>query len=112
MTCACRMQSYICKELEEDIIIYLSPMHITQRAIIEYIVPDAHPSLMNLDRMQRVEVRTKMQGEIKYRKEQYIFQAMKKIRGNGCILAAHQFGEVKMILAIAIEFSPLLHFKI
>jgi len=67
MTCACRMQSYVCKELEKDII-YLSPMHITQRAIIEYVVPNMHPSLMDLDRMQRVEVRTKMQGEIKYRK--------------------------------------------
>jgi len=61
------MQSYVCKELEKDII-YLSPMHITQRAIIEYVVPNMHPSLMDLDRMQRVEVRTKMQGEIKYRK--------------------------------------------
>ena len=89
-TCACRMQSYVCKELKEDNI-YLSPMHITQRAIIGYDVPDADPRQVNLDMMQRVLVRTKMQGEIKYRKEQYIFQAMKKIRGNGCILAAHQF---------------------
>jgi len=51
MTCACRMQSYICKELEEDIIIYLSPIHITQRAIIGYDVVDKHPRLVNLDPM-------------------------------------------------------------
>jgi hypothetical protein len=51
MTCACMMQSYVCKELGKDII-YLSPMHITQRAIIGHDVPDTHPRLVNLDRMQ------------------------------------------------------------
>jgi hypothetical protein len=61
------------------------------RAIIGYDVLDTDPRLVNLDRMQRVLVRTKMQGEIKYRKGQYILQAMKKIRGNGCIHATHQF---------------------
>jgi hypothetical protein len=59
MTCACRMQSYVCKELGQPII-YISPMHITQRAIIGYGVPDMDPRLVNLDRMQRVLVRTKM----------------------------------------------------
>jgi hypothetical protein len=52
-TCACRMQSYVCKELWQPII-YLSPMHITQRATIGYDVPDTDPRLVNLDRMQRV----------------------------------------------------------
>jgi hypothetical protein len=33
-----------------------------------------------------------LQGEIKYRKGQYILKAVKKIRGNGCILAAHEYG--------------------
>jgi hypothetical protein len=33
-----------------------------------------------------------MQDEIKYRKGMYIYEAMKKIRENGCVLAAHQFG--------------------
>jgi hypothetical protein len=69
------------------------PNHrILYRAIIGYDVPDTDPRLVNLDRMQRVLVRTKMQGEIKYIKEQYILQAMKKIRGNRRIHAAHQFG--------------------
>ena len=35
---------------------------------IGYDVPDTDPRLANLDRMQRVLVQTKMQGEIKYRK--------------------------------------------
>ena len=67
MTRACRMQSYVCKELNKDVI-YLSPMHITQRAIIGYDVPDTDLRLVNLDRMQQVEVWVRMKGEIKYRK--------------------------------------------
>jgi hypothetical protein len=67
-------------------------MHITQRAIIGRDVPDTDPRLVNLDKMQRVLTRVKMQGEIKFRKGQYILQAMKKICGEGCILAAHEFG--------------------
>ena len=67
-------------------------MHITQRAIIGYDVPDTDPRLVNLDRMQQVLVRTKIQCEFKYRKGHYILQAMKKLRGNEFILTAHQFG--------------------
>ena len=89
-TCACRMQSYASKEIGDDVI-YLSPMHITQRAIVGYDVSDTHPDLVNLELMQRLEVRQRLRGEIMYRKGQYILQAMKKIDGNGCILAAHQF---------------------
>lgn len=60
--------------------------------------------MVNLDRMQRVLVRTKMQGELKYRKGQYILQNHEE--GIGCILAANQFGNVKTIHAIAIGFTP------
>jgi hypothetical protein len=90
-TCACRMQSYASNEIGDDVI-YLSPMHITQRAIIGYDVPDTHPDLVNLNPTQRQEVQYRMCSEIMYRKGQYILRAMKKIEGNGCILAAHQFG--------------------
>ena len=90
-TCACKMQSYIYKELNKNVI-YLSPMHITQRAISGYDISDTHPKLVNLTGLQRVEVRVKMRGEMMYRKGQYILEAMKKVRGNGCIRAAHQFG--------------------
>ena len=85
------MQAYATQQLGEDII-YLSPMHITQRAISGYDIPDTHPNLVNLTGLQWVEVRVKMRGEMLYRKGQYILEAMKKVRGNGCILAAHQFG--------------------
>ena len=85
------MQAYAFQQLGEDII-YLSPMHITQRAISGYDIPDTHPKLVNLTGLHRVEVRVKMQGEMMYRKGQCILEAMKKVRGNGCILVAHQFG--------------------
>jgi len=85
------MQAYATQQLGEDII-YLSPMHITQRAISGYDIPDTHSKLVNLTGLQRVEVRVKMQGEMMYRKGKYILEAMKKVRGNGCILAALQFG--------------------
>ena len=85
------MQSYVCKELDKDII-YLSPMHISQRAIIGFDIPDIDPRLVKLKGMERVLARNLMQGEINFRKGQYVLEAKKKIRGNGCILAAHQFG--------------------
>jgi hypothetical protein len=85
------MQSYACKEIGKNII-YLSPMHITERAIIGYDIPDTYPRLVNLQGLEKVEAWVLLQGEIKYRKGQYILKAMKKIRGNGCILAAQEFG--------------------
>jgi hypothetical protein len=47
-------------------------MNITQRAIIGHDVPDTHSRLVNLDGMERVLAWVKMQGEIKFRKGQYI----------------------------------------
>ena len=90
-TYACSMQSYVVNELEDNII-YLSPMHIIQRAIIGHDVSDMHPRLVNLDPIQRMEVRVRMRGEIMWRKGQYILKAMKKIEEHGCILVVHQFG--------------------
>ena len=84
------MQAYASKKLGADII-YLSPMHITQRAISGHDIPNTHPSLMNLDHLQRVEVRVKMRGGIMYKKGQYILKAIKMVQGNGYVLAAHQF---------------------
>lgn len=85
------MQSYVCKELDKDII-YLSHMHISQRTIIGFDIPDTDPRLVKRKGMERVLARNLMQGEINFRKGQYVLEAKKKIRGNGCILAAHQFG--------------------
>jgi len=45
------MQSYVCKELDKNII-YLSPMHISQRAIIGFDIPDTDPRLVKLKGMQ------------------------------------------------------------
>jgi len=84
----CRMQSYASQQLGDNII-FLSPMHITQRAITGHDVSDTHPRLVNLTPLQQVEVRVKMRGEIMYRKGQYILSAMKKVEDDGCILAVH-----------------------
>jgi len=64
-------------------------MHISQRAIIGFDIPHTDPRLVKLEGTERVLAQNLMQGEIKFRKGQYILEAMKKIRGNGCILAAH-----------------------
>ena len=72
------MQSYEYKELGENII-YLSPMHITQRAISEYDVPDTHPRLVNLSGVS--EWRSELKCEARSCIE----------KDDGCILAAHQF---------------------
>jgi hypothetical protein len=85
------MQAYVCKELGNPIV-YLSPMHITERAIIGYDIPNTHPRLVNLKGLEQVEAWVLLQGKIKFRKGQYILNAMKQIRGNGCILAAHELG--------------------
>ena len=66
-TCACRMQSYASKKIGDDVI-YLFPMHITQRAIIGYDVSNTHPDMVNLKQMQRLEVCQRLHGEIMYRK--------------------------------------------
>ena len=46
------MQSYVCKEMGRDII-YLSPMHLTERVIAGYHVPDTHDRLVYLDPKDR-----------------------------------------------------------
>ena len=46
------MQSYVYKEMGQYII-YLSPMHLTERVITGYDVPDTHDRLVNLDPKDR-----------------------------------------------------------
>ena len=91
MTYPCRMQAYVSKELGKDII-YLSPMLITERTIMGYDIPDTHGNLVNLNLEERKKYREDLVIEYKYRAGMYIYEAMKKVRGNGCVMAAHQFG--------------------
>jgi hypothetical protein len=79
------MQAYVCKEVGTNII-YISPMHITERAIIGYDIPNTHPGLANLSGLDQVMAKALMQGEIKLRKGQYLLQAMKKIKKMGVSL--------------------------
>jgi hypothetical protein len=68
------MQAYVCKEVGKNII-YISPMHIIERAIIGYDIPNTHPRLANLSGL-----------DIKFRKGQYLLQAMEKIKKMGVSL--------------------------
>ena len=90
MTCPCRMQSYVSKEMGKDII-FLSPMHLTMRVIMGYNVPDTHNRLVNLDPKDLPQARIELRDELKYNVGMYIYNAINKVKGNGCILAAHEF---------------------
>jgi hypothetical protein len=85
------MQAYVSKELGKNII-YLSSMLITERTIMGYDILDTHEKLVNLNSEQRKKYREDLVIEYKYRAGMYIYGAMKKVRRNGCIMAAHQFG--------------------
>ena len=90
MTFPCRMQAYVSKELGKDII-YLSLMLIIERTIAGYDVLDTHEKLVNLNPEERKKYRKDLVIEYKYRAGMYIYEAMKKVRGNRCVMAAHQF---------------------
>jgi hypothetical protein len=86
-----KMQAYVSKELGKDIL-YLSPMLLTERTITGYDIPNTHEKLVNLNPEERKKYREDLVIEYKYRAGMYIYEAMKKIRGNGCVMAVHQFG--------------------
>ena len=91
MTPPCRMQAYVSKELGKNIV-YLSLMLITERTIAGYDILDTHEKLVNLNPEERNKYREDLLIEYKYRAGMYIYKAMKKVRGNRCVMAAHQFG--------------------
>ena len=76
----------------DQYIIYLSPVHLTERVITGYDVPDTHDRLVNLDSKERPQARIELRDELKYNMGMYFYRAMKKVKGNGCILAPHEFG--------------------
>jgi hypothetical protein len=47
---------------------------------------------VNLNLEERKKYREDQVIEYKYRAGMYIYEAMKKIWGNGCVIAARQFG--------------------
>jgi hypothetical protein len=88
MTLSYRMQAYVSKDLGKNII-YLSPMLIIERTIMGYDIPNTHEKLVNLNPEQRKKYRKDLVIEYKYRAGMYIYGSMKKVRGNGCIIAVH-----------------------
>jgi hypothetical protein len=47
---------------------------------------------VNLNPEERNKYRKDLVIEYKYRAGMYIYEAMKKIQGNGCVMVIHQFG--------------------
>ena len=60
------MQAYVSKELFKDIL-YLSPMLLTERTIMGYVIPDTHEKLVNLNLEERKKYREDLVIEYKYR---------------------------------------------
>jgi hypothetical protein len=67
-------------------------MHIIERNIMGYNILDISEALVNLNPKEREQYRKEQIGETKLWAAMYIYEAMKKIKGNGCVLAAHHFG--------------------
>ena len=91
MTLPCRMQAYVSKELGKNIV-YLSLMLIIERTIAGYYIPDTHEKLVNLNLEERKKYRKDLVIEYKYRAGMYIYEAMKKVQGNGRVMVTHQLG--------------------
>jgi hypothetical protein len=81
------MMAYVSKKCSLGIV-YLSPMHISERTIVGYNLPDTHEDLVTLTKPQRDQYRKEKLDTSKLVVAMYIYGAMKKIKGNGCILAA------------------------
>ena len=64
-------------------------MLITERTIAGYDIPDTHEDLVNLNPEERKKYREDLVIEYKYRSGMYIYEAMKKVWGNECVMAAH-----------------------
>jgi hypothetical protein len=84
------MQSSICKQLGKKVI-YPSPMHIIQRCIAGYDIPDNHEKLRSLNVEGRVAARKFLHNEMQFQAGTYVYRSMKLVGEHGCILAAHQF---------------------
>jgi hypothetical protein len=83
-------------------IVYLSQMHITQRVITGYNIPDTHEKLLNLNPQEKEQVWKELCNELKYNTGMYMYRAMKKLREHACVLGtymwllAHHFSYLKI----------------
>jgi hypothetical protein len=64
-------------------------MLVTERTIVGYDIPDDSSDLVNLNEEERKQYWIDEEIEYKYRVGLYIYEAMKKIQRNGCVMAAH-----------------------
>jgi hypothetical protein len=64
MTSTCRVMAYVSRECNLGII-YLSPMHIAERAIVGYKIQGTHLDLIDLTKRQRDAYRRKKLNDAK-----------------------------------------------
>ena len=69
-----------------------TPQLINERTLTGYDIPDNSKNLVKYNEEQRKQYRLDKLIEYRYRASMYMLSVMKKITGNGCIMAAHQFG--------------------
>jgi hypothetical protein len=65
-------------------------MHISQRIITGYDVPDTHEDLRKLNPQEKEVAWKLLRNELKFQAGTYVYRAMKKVGEGGCIFATHQ----------------------
>ena len=83
------MQAHACQK--NIPIVFLSPSRITQLAIHGHDIPDDHPDLVNMNRLDIVNHKIRLHDEQYEEAANYMYKVM-KIAGGRCILAAHRIG--------------------
>jgi hypothetical protein len=82
----------IANRLDEDDIMFGSPRWLENfRDMKQAAISDTHKDLLNFNSEERKKFRENLEIEYKYRSGMYIYGAMKKVWGNGCVMASHQF---------------------
>jgi len=85
------MNAHVC-QVKKDPIVYLNPHHITQYNILGPEVPDNHSELGEFFGIERIRKKFEIRQREVAKAAVYIYKCMKKIKGDGCVIAPHRIG--------------------
>jgi hypothetical protein len=85
------MNAHACQQMNLPVV-YLSPHYITQYNILGPEVPEDHPELEGLILLPRIRKMVEIRARQAEPAVNYIYNCMKKIKGDGCVLAPHRIG--------------------
>lgn len=88
------MMAHVSKQCDLGIL-YLSPLHVNEANITGFELLDDHKDLINLTKREREKYCKKALDTEKLKVGKYILGVMKKVRRDGCILAAIHYGLVE-----------------